>query len=282
MLLDVHAGYRNDSLQWSIADPGNAIDILSELSWRNLRMATVGADARYQNSTPFVWLAQFDYGYTTQGRVQDSDYWQSGRQQEFSRSTGSAHGSQALGLSAGIGLPFKQEHGSWHVQLMPILGLASQHQRLRYRDGQQVHVYAGSQTPLGPIQGLNTRYDARWNGVWGGLELALQNRVDFTLRLRLEQHVSDYSAKANWNLRTDFAQPVSFRQWAAAQGRTLIVEARYAYANVYFLAQASHSAWKARRGTDEIYLASGQTQQTPFNATRWESDRVSLGLGFEF
>lgn len=97
MLLDVHAGYRNDSLQWSIADPGNAIDILSELSWRKLRMATVGADARYQNSTPFVWLAQLDYGYTTQGRVQDSDYWQSGRQQEFSRSTGSAHGSQALG-----------------------------------------------------------------------------------------------------------------------------------------------------------------------------------------
>jgi outer membrane protease len=282
LLFDMHAGHRTDRLQWGIADPVNDIDILSELSWRNLRMAAVGADLRYQASTPLVLLARADYGYATSGSVQDSDYWQSGRNREFSRSTGSARGSQAFGFSAGIGLPLGKELGDWQVQLMPMLGLAAQYQKLRFRDGNQVYVYPGSQTPLGPIDGLNTRYDARWNGVWGGLELELQNRKDLTMRVRLEQHASDYSAKANWNLRTDFAHPVSFRQWASAQGRTITAEARYAYANAYIMAQLSHSAWKAGRGKDEIYLDIGETRYTPFNGARWESSRLSLGLGFDF
>lgn len=282
LLFDMHAGHRNDRLQWGIADPVNGIDTLSELSWRSLRMAAAGADVRYRSSASLVLLARADYGYATSGSVQDSDYWQSGRQNEFSRSTGSAQGSQAFGLSAGIGLPFGKEIGDWQVQLMPMLGLASQHQKLRFREGNQVYVYPGSQTPLGPIDGLNTRYDARWNGVWGGLELALQNRKDLTMRVRLEQHVSDYSAKADWNLRTDFAHPVSFRQWASAQGRTITIEARYAYANAYILVQASHYAWETRRGRDEIYLANGETRYTPFNGASWDSSRLSLGIGFDF
>lgn len=280
--LDLHAGYRNDQLQWSIADPINNIDILSELSWRDLRMAAVGADLRHQTSTSFMLLARADYAYATSGHVQDSDYWQSGRQNEFSRSTGSAHGSQAFGIVAGVGLPFTKELDSWQLQLMPMLGLSSQHQRLRYRDGTQELVYSGSPTSLGPINGLNTRYDSRWNSAWAGLELVLQKRGDISLRARAERHVADYSAKANWNLRTDFAHPVSFRQWASAQAQVFTLEARYAYANAYLTAQVSQHTWKTSRGTDRIYLADGSMQYTPLNGVRWTSNRLSLGVGLDF
>jgi len=57
----------------------------------------------------------------------------------------------------------------------------------------------------GPFPGLASSYDAQWIGPWLGAEALIEAERGWSIMANFEYHLADYSASANWNLRTDLA-----------------------------------------------------------------------------
>ena len=96
-------GYRRDEFRWNKAGLGGQPNILSELTWEDLDIATVNLGATLY--TKENWLVNFDflYGEIYDGKNQDSDYFGNNRTQEFSRSNNGADEGSVMDLSIGIG-----------------------------------------------------------------------------------------------------------------------------------------------------------------------------------
>lgn len=273
--VDVSSGYRLDSLNWSIAGntQGRNPNILSELSWQDLQMATLGAGGRYQYQR---WLleAEVQYGYIYSGKNQDSDYYFNNRRGEFSRSNNGSDG-DTIDFSIAVGLPIdlgiKQ---GWQQTLIPRAGYSFHQQRLTIINGYQT-IPAN-----GPFNGLNTSYDSQWNGGWVGASLISEQQQ--RLRIDISYHLPNYYAEANWNLRQDLAHPKSFEQWANGHGISIGMQVRIPYKKLELIAAYKLRRWSSEPGHHRVYLASGQGISTQLNDVNWSSQQLSIGLEYLF
>lgn len=137
--------------------------------------------------------------------------------------------------------------------------------------------------PLGPFTGLNSSYDADWTGPWAGLQLALG--LTKTLRLSAEggYYWMDYSANADWNLRGDFAHPVSFSH--KADGTSTRVSAQLdwqLWQAVALGVGGAYQQWQADAGTDTVYFFDGSSDTTPLNGVNRKSWSAWLALSGHF
>jgi len=164
--LSLSTGFHVDDLNWNIAGniSGNNPNVLSELTWSDLEtlQATVNGKALINE-----WLylrGSLGYGWTFSGDNLDSDFSGNDRTQEYSRSSNSADGGRVLDGAIGLGYQF-----SWlseKFKLSPLLGYSYSALKLTLRDGVQVIATPGKTPPAGPIQGLDSTYDASWLGPW--------------------------------------------------------------------------------------------------------------------
>ena len=179
------------------------------------------------------------------------------------------------------------------LYVMPTIGAALHIQSLGMEDGYQtlsvpyaeglVHPQAGvpDASAVGSFANLDTTYDTRWTSSWLGVDLWRDVTPSLTLLFNLELHSGDFSAKADWNLRDDFAHPVSFRHWADAQGVKVAVEGRYRLSSNKFLSlELGHQNWNTDPGVDTIYTSSGNAASTRLNEVNWKSTTFNVGLGW--
>ena len=70
--------------------------------------------------------------------------------------------------------------------------------------------------------GLNNSYDTQWKGSWLGLDALLGLGEKLSLNSTVEYHWVNYSAEANWNLRSDGTsgqlQTCRERSWHGVRG----------------------------------------------------------------
>jgi len=281
-------GYRHDDLHWSIAAVSGTPNIVSELTWQDIEIATIssGATVHIQDN----WLVNFDivYGHVFDGKNQDSDYYGNNRTLEFSRSNNGADEGDVLDLSAAVGyrwkVPFNQHSPFPQIDLIPQVGLSYYSQNLKMVDGRQTLSDYGFGMPLGRFPNLNTTYDATWFGPWLGLKSQFIFNHDFKLGVSFEYHHAFYDATANWNLRSDFAHPESYIQEAEGYGLVSNIEGQLQLdTNLALNVTLNYQDWQAvRQGVNQFFFADGSTVKSKYNGVNWRSFSANLGLIYEF
>lgn len=270
------AGYRTDNLSWSIADAG--VNVASEVSWRKTVIAQLRAAARLNLGSDWLLRGIYTTGAVKSGSNQDSDYAGGNRTQEFSRSnnkTGGAVRDVSVGFGRKISLFDFASGGALYV--VPLAGLSIHQQSLTMYDGQQTIPANGA------IPGLNNSYDTQWKGSWLGMDALLGLGESVSLTSTVEYHWVDYSAEANWNLRNDFAHPVSFKHVAKGYGLLASAGASYRFSrnflvNVLFERQK----WNTYQGYDQTNFSYGATGYYTLNPISWDSTAVSLNAVYRF
>ncbi len=278
------AGYRVDDLDWNIAGDinGNNPNVLSELTWDDVEIYQL----KFQGSVVWPNIIAFrgyaSYGWIFDGDNQDSDYLGDNRTFEFSRSNNSTDDDDVLDASLAIGYPFRFGQAVIGT-LTPLLGYSYHEQNLKITDGNQTIPNTG------PFPGLDSSYDTEWYGPWIGFDLRFKAKEITTFAHRFETyftyeyHWADYNAKANWNLRDDFAHPKSFEHdadgngWKIGAGFNLWFHRNWALNFNY-----DYQDWSTDSGNDKVFFADGSTAKTKLNEVNWTSYALSLGVSLRF
>jgi hypothetical protein len=278
----LRSGYRKDKLVWNIANIGGAPNILSELTWEDIEIATLNFGASYELTND--WLLNFDavYGRIFNGDNQDSDYLGNNRTQEFSRSNNSAEDGDVydISLSAAYTLNVNKS-----VEFQPEIGISYHAQNFMMTDGYQTVSEFGFTNPVGPFSGLNSTYDATWFGPWVGVNTLIKPSEELTFNFGVEYHYVSYDATANWNLRSDFAHPESFTHEADGYGWVTRFEGIYKYSpQLSFDLALNYQEWIANKnGKDTTYFSDGTVvDDIPFNEAKWRTYGLSIGVNYDF
>lgn len=281
--------YREDSLNWNIASEitGTATpNIASELRWNKLKILQTKLHFNLEYSR-VVLYSSVAAGTIIDGNNEDVDYAGNNRAQEWSRSHNDAGAGDTGDLSAGLGYHFIIP--SAQLSIVPLAGYAYHRQNLHMRNGVQTVSRAATidgtvvvAQPLGPITGLDSTYDASWNGPWLGLDINWQySRWQVKLLSRYEW--LNYRGEANWNLRSDLQHPLSFVQLASGSGWRLGSKVDYAVTDAWRVGlSACISRYSTHNGTDTQIDINGATGVTRLNEVRWDSAAIGLTVAYRY
>jgi len=293
--LVLSAGYRVDDFDWNIAGDmsGSNPNILSELSWDDIEIYQVELYNKTILADVFYLRGSVGYGWIKDGENQDSDYLEDDRSFEFSRSNNSADDGDTLDASLGVGYPFT--FGSGFVGLTPLIGYSYHEQNLTMTDGTQTITWISlvpefpDGPPLGPFAGLDSTYEAEWEGPWVGFDLIFTSKqvlrylTQVEAYVNFEYHWADYCAEADWNLRDDFAHPKSYEHEADGDGIVISAGWNIVWTDHWALnANFDYQDWSTDHGTDRTFFADGSVQETRLNEVNWKSYALMLGLSCRF
>lgn len=279
----IYTGYRKDTLDWNLSGniAGQNPNVLSELTWDDVRLFQVGAQAEYTHKGSFLKDVHVDghvsFGGVFSGDVQDSDFSQDGRVDEFSRSNNDASEGDAINTKVGFGYEFNTGTTSpYYSWITPMVGYSYSELNVVMQDLFQTIPAAG------PFSGLDSEYNTEWDGPF----LALKGGMKFgkhRVAARGEYHLSDYKGVGRWNLRSEFAQPVSFIHNGEASG--LAFEAEYSYAiwnNFDVFLNAAYQTWNVEDGTDILIFGNGLSTAQRLNEVNWDSQAYNIGIAYNF
>ena len=270
-------GYRRDHFRWSIGIDG--IDILSELTWRDLNIVEARGEASLTIWECWRLWGEGAYGVILGGEGQDSDYWQSGRLDEFSRSLSEADG-YVTHLIGGLGYrgsssPFS----AWG--LMPLTGVAFDQIDLRDHAAIQV-LYQGWMVDW-PFedQGTSGKYRADWLTWFMGLQGRWRPIPLVRILANLRGHVGIYRGYGNWVMRDDFDH---FKHRAAAwavvgDGKILFHCIPHGY--IHLTAGAEYWATE-KDGHERLEFSDGHVCFLNFREAQWIVLRAGAGFTFIF
>ena len=296
-IVRVRSGIRRDDLNWSIAGLDGSPNILSELRWTDVTSYELSADFEHELPGGTLVKASLAVGAVFSGDNQDSDYDNDDRRDEFSRSNNDSSGGYVFDFSFNFGRRIRLRDEK--SVIVPAVGLSFHRQHFVMTDGFQtisensLLIPDRIPPPVGPFAGLASTYQADWLGLWLGAELRRELAARREFFVGIELHLADYDGTANWNLRSDFAHPVSFTQDAFGIGVVLKAGFRHEIQERgAFMVELSWQQWETGRGTDltffsdDFCIANGYPQgcigSTLFNGTHWEALRVSVGLEMRF
>lgn len=285
--LSLSMGYRRDDMRFNIGAKGGP-NILSELKWTAPALQ-VRADGHWTHVSGATVKGYLAYAHTyAKGREQDSDYALDNRQGEFSRSYADASGSEMVDALLGIGwqLPLAR----W-LTITPMVGLARYESTYRSSNGRQVvsnAAYAALlgipwNAPIGPFDGLRSRYSPVWSSLWQGFDVDLKAGERFSLRAGARHHWFKYKAEADWNLRSDLAHPISFRDTDSGWGWEAEIEASLVLWQDHRLTlTAIQRDFKTRHGNAKTYYANGYNSTIGLRETVLSSRAVQIGYRYDF
>jgi len=287
--LDLSAGYRVDQLDWNIAGniAGTNPNILSELTWDNLESYQVTARgkavmANHRHPIGGVVRGGISYGDIFSGENQDSDYFGDNRTAEFSRSNNNADDGEVWDVNLGGGIAFFMAGGKF--SLTPLLGGSYHKQSLSISDGFQTLSDPGPHPeitlpPIGPIEGLDSSYEAEWRSGWLGLDLDYLPQPGLSLHGSLELHGGSYEATGNWNLRDDLRHPVSFKHTSSsAHGVVTNLGLRAGGERLQMNLDFYYQKWGVDDGEDRTYFSDGSVGITRLNEVNWEATSINAGI----
>lgn len=281
--LSLDAGFRSDDLDWSIAGDadGNAPNILSELTWENIKSQQLRLTGTVDVQQRFVIRAAIGYGSIYEGQNQDSDYGGDNRTLEFSRSNNNSDDGRVWDVSIGIGP--RLDFGLNFFSLVPMVGYSYHVQSLTMTDGYQTIPNTGA------ISGLDSSYETRWQGPWMGVKMTIDAMQplwlfqDVAFHFSFEYHWADYEAEADWNLRPDFEHPKSFEHDADGFGLDYALGATFFLSDQFsFTLAYEFSEWQTEEGVDRVFFSDGTIGGTQLNRVRWTTRAWSLGVAYQF
>lgn len=280
---DFNMGYRRDHLCWSIQGYKGNPNKLSELTFRDLDIFQIGFDFQALTYNNIYVRANIDYGWILSGQVQDSDYAGSNRTKEFSRSLSKCNDDNVFDFTIGLGYLF--DICDTGFTIAPLAGYSYNRQNLRFREGQTIiNVFFPDE--IGPFEGLNSTYQAGWNTGWLGVDLGYPVACNFWLFANYEYHLGTYKARANWNLRDDFAGDFIHKA-NTYNGNVLNAGVEYLLCDSWTVGLAGcYQFWKTQIGTDVTRVITEDygivPLQTKLNPVEWRSYSIAIDVGYVF
>ncbi|MDB6081439.1 MAG: hypothetical protein JWO53_711 [Chlamydiia bacterium] len=274
MELEATQGYRVDKIVWSISGAHKHPNVLSELTYKNIKI--------YQSRlitklTLDEYFAKMDLGYgvVCNGRAQDSDYLLDGRKAEWSRSHSQIRRGYTVDAVLKIGKNFKVDEWT----LSPLVGYSFNMQNLHSTKGiQKIDISKNGhiRKSNSRIRNLHSTDRMSWNAPLVGLhaerafdKVKIAAEYDFLFGVKYNEH-------AKWNLRNQHFKQRSNR--CKGFGHVATIGAGYEIAkNVELSAEYQLSYLQAKGGKQ-----TSRGQSTPFRKAALTSNEVRLGLNYAF
>ena len=260
------SGVQYLGLNWSIAgtSAGNNPNIYSELIWKKLKGWNNEGTIHFDMGKRLIVESSFKYTSIQSGEVTDIDYQLDNRQNMsflglFDSNRGLAY---QVDLKAGWKLiTFKQ------CEIKAFAGFFTSGQKLYLLDNSGKY-----------DRDLKSTYLTFWRGGLIGTEISLKaGRFEITPNFSYYQ--SSYRGTGDWNLITNFEHPVSYRHSADGFGVASQLSIYYKITrNLQVLLKGRQEQWKTGKGTDILYLISGEHPVTLLNEVFLKSNQITAGV----
>ena len=268
-------GYRRVDLSWQTAasTSGSAPVAPFTAEWRHVELVESALSLSYGNG-PLRLRGEFTYGTAFSGTSRLSGYADDSRQQETYRSQSRSDDGERW---AGTGAMGCMLTGAWDMRFTPEVGYTWSRQRFALTDGEQII------PATGPYPGLDSSYQATWQGPFLGLDVALPLGAQWQLQAHAAYRWADYGGKADWNLRSDLTHPDSLVQSAHGDGTAVGLGVAYhPSTHLWWQLDGELEHWQARSGISRTSYLSGAQDETALVSVRSASYAVQAGLRWEF
>lgn len=268
ILLDLGAGYRQDTFNWNISGGKYGPKILSELDWNDLKSYDIYTQLRITLPLQIYMRFQGDYGRICEGKTKDTDYLSDHRTDIFSLSHSKANKGELFDLSLGLGYQYSCFFET--LKMAFLIGLAQHEQHLRMIHG-KLNFDKFNPNQEGSLSNLHNNYRARWQSLWAGIDLDFTLCKILKLFATLEYHQAIYHGTGHWNLRYDFLE--DFQHMGYGNGYVLSFGSTYPICskwNLGFIIKCQKM--QLRNGQDKVFIkdAFGPfSAKTRLNQVNW-------------
>lgn len=268
--ISVSTSRQREDFHWSIAGNSNGQNpnVLSELKWKNVSGQEYSTNIQWNMWRRFSLFASYARENIKSGSVNDMDYNGDNRTDPIYTGNFSDNKGYTDSWLAGVGFVIFNNN---LFSLVPYLGYGNSSQ----------YLYLVDQT--GQFPGLNSSYEAHWNGPFIKLRSSVKVWHSLKLAADITYNQVNYNAQGDWNLINEFQHPVSYRH--VAQGYGLSANARLIYnitGNIAAHVGYSYFNWETGNGNDQLYLSSGAIDKTRFNGVFRYGFQVAGGVTLEF
>lgn len=289
MRLSLSGGYRNDQVTWNIEGVGGYPDIVSELDWDEQEIKYVSFKGDFTFYDHYVLDFFYSTGDIYDGAAQDSDYADSGKQNEYSRSIWETQGGDVYDLMFALGYKMDVEDERLlrmancdNLVFTGLVGYAINEQDLVGEHGKQVVGTLSAQGTELLANNLHQKYVTEWKGPWFGFELEGRRRK-LTGVFRYQYHIADYYSWLSWNLRDDFQQPVSGEHEATGRGFKINVGAKYHMREDFTVDLGmDFQRWHTAPGTNTFHTVASGDIESELNEVIWRSYAFIFGATYYF
>ena len=285
LVINTQLEMSDSELVWDIASSASATttpNVLSELSFRDIRslgyVINLGYMNRFDNNIAFVLEAEYADSRIRSGRAQDSDYASDNRTDEFSRSFSDIESDSINYFSLATGIKTRWLNTKGHY-LSFLIGYKKHNVDITMTNGvvEIPEADAGSLIP-----GLNSTYNSEFRSIFAGL--STEHVFSWgTIGFRYDLYYTDLKAEADWNLRTDFAHPVSFEQvgdgkgYAATLGYTYNHNRNWDYSIDYAVTK-----YHIQDGYDQTYFSDTTSFIVKLNNSEYKQEAIRIGVSYNF
>lgn len=277
LIFELAAGYRNDHLRWSISGEDKQPDVLSELKWKNLKIAQVTATAKMVNCYHIYFRAFANYGKIFHGRNSDQDFLLNHKEGIFSDTHSKADKGEVLDFSGGIGYHFTFLCN--RATISPLGGYAYSEQHLRQYDlFVDFDAISGFH---GPVPGLHSNYRTHWAGPWLGADFTLKMTRELSLFGTAEYHWIKYWGHGHWNLRPDFIKDFKHRAKGWGQVYKLGINYDFPCTNWSLGLVGQYQIWLTHSGRNRQFFEEGNVT-TRLNPVHWHTYSVMAQVQYRF
>lgn len=264
---------------WNIGLPVTGPDILSELKYNNQnRIALdVSTEVLVRGGVMRGMLVEAFYqrSLILSGDNQDSDYFESGQNAEFSRSVADIDGNSSSSLTLGGGYRWMYGHNVNFARYITLIGgIKKVETVLLDKNGVQVIPV------MVAFDGLHSTYTTDWDGQYLAFQID-QMKQNNVLSFRYELFDMSYRGVGNWNLRDDLAHPQSFLHEADATGYLIKLSYKVGLSPKSYVGFHYESRQlKTKRGKDYTFLADGSVlSPSIFNIGLEKSNAIKIDYG---
>lgn len=265
------AGYGGQDFRWSIAgnSAGQNPNIYSELKWKGLKGPTIGTSVKYGIWKRWALMGEYNQLFIRSGSVSDIDY------QENNRQDASYHGYFSSDQGSGAtwsGLIGYQVVKKKDWRLLMAIGYGGSRQSMFLLD---------NDLALGGI--LNSTYKAYWNGPASQIIASFQLLKKLSVEGSGTYYQVNYHSQADWNLIQTFRQPDSYNDKAKGFGVQTSVSLKYRWSHLFSLiASGQYAYWRTGTGIDELFLTTGETDNTQLNGVSTSEMECRVGVELTF
>lgn len=268
--LGILTGFQNENFHWSIAGntDGTSPNILSELKWMNIKGINTAIQLKWNIRKRLSLSVGLNKAFTVAGKVTDRDYSADNRQSTVY--TGNFTNDKGFTSSINLSAAYEIIHNS-KLRLRPGLGYISSSDLLFLVDRSN------------QIQGLNSTYQTRYSGPFIEFKSDYAIAKHYSILSSLTYSQVKYKAKGDWNLRAEFAQPVSYRHTADAYGIEASLGAAYSITDrLAVKIESRYFFWQTGNGSDQLFLRNGNSDKTQLNGVIKNGLQFNLGLNLRF
>jgi len=273
LILSAYADFKNENLQWSIAGNSNGQNpnILSEVSWKNLKTRGAGLDIQANIWSGLSFKGKYQHGYIYAGNATDTDYAQDNKTNPTYHASLNSNQGDINSYFAGLSYLLIIYH---RLSFSPYAGYTKNKQSLLLKSNDNSSQINEKK--------LNSTYTTNWTGTEIGLDadMAVNNWINFKVGLSYAQ--VRYAASADWNLIDAFAHPLSFSHRANGYQTNLNLQTAFQVLpqfSVFIRGNYLHR--ETGTGTDQLFLADGQNVISQFNGAKGNSKGIGLGICYK-